>query len=89
MEPFEIEMPNVLKEIQRGPKTHTFGELLKICIFEFLGTMLFAYGILCSGGKDVYISIYLYAAITITAKFSGGHVKSSSLVNFKIRSTPP
>jgi len=47
-----------------------------------IGTALFAYGIICSRGSDVLISAYLFAAIFITCKFTGGHVNPAVSFSF-------
>jgi aquaporin TIP/aquaporin related protein len=48
--------------------------LLLILITEVIGTAVFAYGIVASGGQDSLVSISLFAGIMISYKFSNGHV---------------
>ena len=48
-----------------------FEEELRILLFEFIGTALFAYGIICSRGNDYLISLYLFVGIVVSGPISG------------------
>jgi aquaporin TIP/aquaporin related protein len=63
-----------LREAKVDPHQKAFWDLVRIFIFELMGTAIFAYGIVASRGSDYMISAYLYAGIFISAKFTGGHV---------------
>ncbi len=54
----------------------------EIFTFEFLGTLLFAYGIVCSRGSDIFISCFLFAGICISVEFSDGHVNPAITLAF-------
>lgn len=54
-------------------------ELIQIFIWELLGTAFFAYGIVCSRGNDAILSIYLFGAIFLIGRFTGGHVSIAYL----------
>jgi aquaporin TIP/aquaporin related protein len=53
---------------------------MRIMLFEFIGTALFAYGIISSRGSDAAIAVALFGGIFISAKFSGGHVLTYSKI---------
>jgi hypothetical protein len=67
-----------LLEKSGGPLKKNFWDLVRIFVFELIGTTIFAYGIVSSRGSDYLISAYLYAGIYISAKFSGGHVRDKN-----------
>lgn len=60
-------------QLEDRPSDKTTGELIRIFICELFGTALFACGIVNSK-DDVSISIYLFAAIFLIGRFTGGHV---------------
>ncbi|CAD8151467.1 unnamed protein product [Paramecium octaurelia] len=59
-----------------------YSELMRILIWEALGTAFFAYGIVCSRGNDVMLSVYLFGAIFLIGKITGGHVNPAVSMSF-------
>ncbi|CAD8044811.1 unnamed protein product [Paramecium primaurelia] len=59
-----------------------YSELIRILIWEALGTAFFAYGIVCSRGNDVMLSVYLFGAIFLIGKITGGHVNPAVSMSF-------
>ena len=47
-----------------------------------LGTGVFAYGIVVSKGNDLILSLYLFAAIFLVGRFTGGHVNPAVSMSF-------
>ena len=43
---------------------------------------MFAYGIVCSRGSDIFISCFLFAGICISVDFSDGHVNPAITLAF-------
>lgn len=87
LEAFDIEAPPKPSVVRKAP-SKSFGDLTIIFLFETIGTGLFAYGIVCSGAsttaasQDFLISAYLFAAIFLTCKFTGGHVNPAVSFSF-------
>lgn len=60
--------------VKDRPADKSSKELMSIFIWELIGTAFFAYGIVCSRGNDTILSIYLFGAIFLIGRFTGGHV---------------
>lgn len=60
--------------VKGRPEDKSTKELIKIFIWELIGTAFFSYGIVTSRGNDAIISIYLFGAIFLICRMTGGHV---------------
>ncbi|CAD8065930.1 unnamed protein product [Paramecium primaurelia] len=78
----QLDIEETNQQPVKRPAPKTFGDLTIIFIFETIGTGLFAYGIVASNGSDFLIAAYLYAAIFLTCKFTGGHVNPAVSFSF-------
>ena len=63
----------------------------KIGWWEFLGTALFAYGIVSAPSDPtvsfIYVSCSLFSGIMVTAPFSGGHLNPAVSLAFYMKGT--
>lgn len=81
---------------ERGGNSTVFGrsEIIRIFIFEAIGTFILAFGIACTQYTaplaarnpnpfhDIFVSLSLYTAIVFCAPFSGGHFNPSVTFGF-------